>query len=109
MYTFGKCWKKSLKESLPFIDLKINWALNDLLLPGFPIINKGILVFKQTNIENKFSNKALFLAIPFSRSTESAIIFCIIFGKSSKSNFFPKDSFINSQNPFLIVLSKILI
>ena len=95
MFTFGKFWKNSLKESFPFIGLKINWELKDLLIPGFPIINKGILVFKQTKIGNKFSNKALFLGIPFSCSTESAIIFYIFLGKSSNSNSFQKECFIN--------------
>ena len=55
-------------------------------------------MFKQTNIANKFSNNVLFFAIPFSKSTESAIIFCIFFGKFSKIKSFPNDFFINLEN-----------
>ena len=43
---------------------KINLTLKDLLQPGLPTINKGILLFMQTNKENKFSNNDLFFAIP---------------------------------------------
>ena len=70
--------------SFLFITLLISLTLNDLLLPGFPIINIGILVFTPTNKENKFSNKALFLAIPLSNSRLSAIKFSSNSGKNKK-------------------------
>ena len=98
-----------MNESLPFIDLNINWALKDLLHPGLPIINNGIFVFKHTKIENKFSNKALFFAIPLSKSTAVAIISWIFLGKVSKLKSLPKEFFIKFINSFLNNLLNILI
>ena len=64
---------------------KINLTLKDLLQPGLPTINKGILLFMQTNKENKFSNNDLFFAIPSGGFILFAMNFCSISGISKKS------------------------
>ncbi len=57
--------KNSFLEYFPHISSYISLALKLLLLPGFPIIIKGILVTNATNSKNIFSFKDLFFPIPF--------------------------------------------
>ena len=63
----------------------------------------GIFVFIETNKENKFSNNALFFAIPFSNSTLSAIKCSSLWGIIRKSIllFFMNILFNFSYNIFL--------
>ena len=76
---------KKFSVKSPFILFKISSTLNDLLQPGFPTINSGILLFMQTNNEKMFSNKALFLAIPFGISILLAMKFSSMDGNFKKS------------------------
>ena len=76
---------KKLFVKSPFILFKISSTLNDLLHPGFPTINKGILLLMQTNNEKMFSNKALFLAMPFGISILLAMKFSSMVGNFKKS------------------------
>ena len=64
IYSFGKVLKSKESESSPFIDLNNNWTLNDLLQPGFPTMNNGILEVIQTNNTNILFNRASFFVIP---------------------------------------------
>ena len=75
----------------------ISSTLKDLLQPGFPTINKGILLQMQTNKEKMFSNNALFLAIPFGISILFAMKFSSIIGnfKKSKNLYFSSDISLN--------------
>ena len=91
-----------LSVNSPFILFKISSKLKDLLQPGFPTINIGILLFIQQNKEKIFSNKALFLAIPLGISILSAIKFSSNFGiykKSLKFSFSGK-AFLNTPFNF---------
>ena len=83
----GKVWKRGLSEASPFIDLLINWILKDLLHPGLPTINIGILLLIATNNEKILSNKALFCAIPSSNSILPKTYFSSLNGISMKSIF----------------------
>ena len=65
---------------------KINLTLKDLLQPGLPTINKGILLFMQTNKENKFSNNDLFFAIPSGIDILFAIYHIILLSKVNSKN-----------------------
>ena len=62
---WGKDLNNVLFEAVPIIDLYKSWTLRDLLQPGLPTINKGILELTHTNKVNKLFNNALFFAIPF--------------------------------------------
>ena len=64
---------------------RIYSTLNDLLQPGFPTMNKGILLLMQTNKAKRFSNKALFLAIPSGISILFAMKYSSIIGRVRKS------------------------
>ena len=70
----------------PLILFKIYSTLKDLLQPGFPTINKGILLLIHTNKAKRFSNKALFLAIPSGISILLAIKYSSIIGNFKKSS-----------------------
>ena len=101
-YIFGYFWKNEFVDMLPFIALFINWTLKVLLHPGLPMVNIGIFVLIATNKENKFSNNALFFAIPFSNLTLSAIKFSSLSGIIKKSYLL---SFLNISFNFLYNIS----
>ena len=75
---------KILSELSPFIDLNNSWTLKDLLHPGFPTINKGILAVTHTNNTNKLFNNASFFAIPGGILTLLMIYFSSFKGISKK-------------------------
>ena len=81
---FGKVLNKALSDESPFIALNKSCTLKDLLQPGLPTINKGTFALTQENIVNKFSNKALFFAIPFFISIFRAIYCCSRSGTKMK-------------------------
>ena len=84
-FMLGKNLKRLPNDEEPFIDLFINLRLKDLLHPGFPIINKGILLFIQQNNAKIFSNNALLFHIPFFNIILSTINLCSSKGYLRKS------------------------
>jgi hypothetical protein len=59
----GSLVKKSFYDPFPFIDLDIRLTANVLELPGFPVINTGILFKIHVIITNTFSLSGVFLPI----------------------------------------------
>ena len=60
-------------DMIPFKAFCNNFWLNDFVEPGFPHIINGILFTVQKYKENKFSRRALFLAIPFDKDSFSLL------------------------------------
>ena len=81
----GKCLKKVFSVKSPLILFKIYSTLKDLLQPGLPTMNKGILLLMHTNKAKRFSNKALFFAIPFGISILLAMKYSSLIGNFKKS------------------------
>ena len=60
----GSFLKNGLVDPEPLIDLVTKLSANVLELPGFPVINNGILLRMHVMITKMFSLRGLFLPIP---------------------------------------------
>lgn len=72
----GNFLNRSFLEQVPLKDLVTKFIAKDLELPGFPTMNKGILLMMQTIIAKIFSFKRLLRPMPYGISIPLIYFIC---------------------------------